>query len=120
MCLLTSMQNFKLVEKVKEIADKKGCTPGQLALAWVHSKGDDIFPIPGEDLTISPLLGAVCMTLPSACSGVAVIWILHRCLQVSQEGHVPPWMNFGEYGVSNWVQLALVPKPGQARILRQT
>lgn len=40
-------QNFKLVEKVKEIADRKGCTPGQLALAWVHSKGDDIFPIPG-------------------------------------------------------------------------
>lgn len=40
-------QNVKLVEKVRELADKKACTPGQLALAWVHSKGDDIFPIPG-------------------------------------------------------------------------
>ena len=39
---------MKLVEKVRELADKKACTPGQLALAWVHSKGDDIFPIPGE------------------------------------------------------------------------
>ena len=39
---------MKLVDKVRELADKKTCTPGQLALAWVHSKGDDIFPIPGE------------------------------------------------------------------------
>ena len=119
------MQNFKLVEKVKEIADKKGCTPGQLALAWVHSKGDDIFPIPGEEMTISPLLGAVCMTLPSACSGVAVTWMLHRCLQVSQEGHVPPWMIFGEYSPKWRLKLGAtgpgaLAKPGQARTLRQT
>ena len=30
-----------------EHAAKKGCTPGQLALAWVHAHGEDIFPIPG-------------------------------------------------------------------------
>ena len=30
-----------------EHAAKKGCTPGQLALAWVHAQGEDIFPIPG-------------------------------------------------------------------------
>ena len=75
------LQNFKLVQKVKEIADKKGCTPGQLALAWVHSKGDDIFPIPGEEMTISPLFGAACTMLPSACSAMAVTWMLHKCLQ---------------------------------------
>lgn len=40
-------KNMELVEKVKEIADKLGVTPGQLALAWVHSQGDDVFPIPG-------------------------------------------------------------------------
>lgn len=39
--------NFALVEKVKAMADRKGVTPGQLALAWVHSQGDDVFPIPG-------------------------------------------------------------------------
>ena len=83
MSLLTSLQNYKLVEKVKEIADKKGCTSGQLALAWVHSKGDDIFPIPGEDMTISTLFGAAYMTLPSACLGMAVTQMLHRCLQHS-------------------------------------
>ena len=39
--------NLKLVAKVKEIAAAKGCTPGQLALAWVLAQGDDIVPIPG-------------------------------------------------------------------------
>ena len=29
------------------MSEKKGCTPGQLALAWVHHQGDDVFPIPG-------------------------------------------------------------------------
>ncbi|KAF8060386.1 hypothetical protein N665_1218s0005 [Sinapis alba] len=29
------------------MSEKKGCTPGQLALAWVHHQGDDVCPIPG-------------------------------------------------------------------------
>jgi aryl-alcohol dehydrogenase-like predicted oxidoreductase len=40
-------RNLDLVERVRAIADEKGCTPGQLALAWVLSRGDDIAPIPG-------------------------------------------------------------------------
>src|SRR3954452_10221414 len=39
--------NLSLVEQVKELAEDKGCTPGQLALAWVLAQGDDIVPIPG-------------------------------------------------------------------------
>src|SRR3954470_106349 len=39
--------NLRLVTKVEEIATEKGCTPGQLALAWVLARGDDIVPIPG-------------------------------------------------------------------------
>lgn len=42
-----TVQNEKLVDKIKVLAKKKGCTPGQLALAWVHHQGDDVFPIPG-------------------------------------------------------------------------
>jgi len=41
------VQNEKLVENIKLLADKKGCKPGQLALAWVQQQGDDVFPIPG-------------------------------------------------------------------------
>lgn len=40
-------KNLQLVERVKEIASEKGVTPGQLALAWLLSQGDDIVPIPG-------------------------------------------------------------------------
>ncbi len=40
-------KNLALVEKVKAIAKEKGCTPAQLALAWVMAQGDHIFPIPG-------------------------------------------------------------------------
>jgi aryl-alcohol dehydrogenase-like predicted oxidoreductase len=39
--------NLALVAKVREIAAAKGCTPGQLALAWVLAQGDDVAPIPG-------------------------------------------------------------------------
>jgi aryl-alcohol dehydrogenase-like predicted oxidoreductase len=40
-------RNLDLVARVKEIADEKGCSPSQLALAWVLAQGDDIVPIPG-------------------------------------------------------------------------
>ncbi|KAG2432161.1 hypothetical protein HXX76_009083 [Chlamydomonas incerta] len=40
-------KNLVLVDRVAAIAGRKGCTPGQLALAWVLSRGADVFPIPG-------------------------------------------------------------------------
>ena len=40
-------QNLRLVERVKEIAESKGCTPAQLALAWVLAQSEEIVPIPG-------------------------------------------------------------------------
>ncbi len=40
-------QNMKLANKVAEIAQEKGVTPAQLALAWVLAQGDDLVPIPG-------------------------------------------------------------------------
>ena len=39
--------NLKLAEAVKELAKRKGCTPAQLALAWVLAQGKDMVPIPG-------------------------------------------------------------------------
>ncbi|KAG9405626.1 hypothetical protein AC1031_003533 [Aphanomyces cochlioides] len=35
------------VARFFDIAKAKGCTPAQLALAWVHAQGHDVFPIPG-------------------------------------------------------------------------
>jgi aryl-alcohol dehydrogenase-like predicted oxidoreductase len=39
--------NLALVAEIGKIAEAKGCTPGQLALAWVLAQGDDVAPIPG-------------------------------------------------------------------------
>ncbi|CAN4120879.1 unnamed protein product [Withania somnifera] len=39
--------NKKLYERICQMAAKKGCTPSQLALAWVHHQGSDVSPIPG-------------------------------------------------------------------------
>ncbi len=44
-------QNLKLVDAVKQMADGKGITPGQLALAWVLAQGPDFVPIPGTKRT---------------------------------------------------------------------
>ena len=40
-------KNLELADKVREVADEKGVTPGQLALAWLLAQGEDIVPIPG-------------------------------------------------------------------------
>ncbi|MGS0686159.1 aldo/keto reductase [Nakamurella sp. GG22] len=39
--------NLALVQRVRQIADRKGVTPGQLALTWVLAQGQDVVPIPG-------------------------------------------------------------------------
>jgi len=40
-------KNLGLVERIEQIAKEKGCTPSQLALAWVLAQAKDIVPIPG-------------------------------------------------------------------------
>jgi aryl-alcohol dehydrogenase-like predicted oxidoreductase len=40
-------KNLDLLQPLLEMAKKKGCTPGQLALAWLLARGHDIVPIPG-------------------------------------------------------------------------
>ncbi len=39
--------NLKLADRIREVAAKKGCTPAQLALAWLLAQGADVLPIPG-------------------------------------------------------------------------
>jgi aryl-alcohol dehydrogenase-like predicted oxidoreductase len=39
--------NVELVRRIEAIAERKGCTPGQLALAWLLAQGPDVIPIPG-------------------------------------------------------------------------
>ena len=43
----TFERNLALVDRVRELAERKGCTPGQVAIAWVLAQGRDVVPIPG-------------------------------------------------------------------------
>jgi aryl-alcohol dehydrogenase-like predicted oxidoreductase len=58
-------KNLELVERVVGLAQKKGCTPAQLALAWVLAQGDDIVPIPGtrHPARLEENVGALAVTL---------------------------------------------------------
>jgi len=40
-------KNLKIVDDIEKIAKEKGCTVGQLTLAWVSAQGKDFIPIPG-------------------------------------------------------------------------
>lgn len=40
-------KNLQLVDKIRELAEKKDCKPSQLAIAWLLSRGQDVVPIPG-------------------------------------------------------------------------
>ena len=57
--------NLRLVVVVQEIAADHGCTPGQVALAWLAAQGDDVVPIPGTKRTayLEDNVGALAVTL---------------------------------------------------------
>ncbi len=60
-------KNLDLVRKIDEIAREKGCTPAQLALAWLLNRGPDIVPIPGtkQRRRLEENVGAVGLRLTS-------------------------------------------------------
>ncbi len=43
----TMEKNKRIVNGIEQVAKEKGCTPAQLALAWVLAQGEDLVPIPG-------------------------------------------------------------------------
>ncbi|ECG1190866.1 aldo/keto reductase [Salmonella bongori] len=58
-------RNLRLVEKIKQMAREKGCTPAQLALAWLLARNKHIVPIPGTRhcARVDDNLGALLLTL---------------------------------------------------------
>jgi aryl-alcohol dehydrogenase-like predicted oxidoreductase len=80
--------NLKLVDTVKQIAGKKGCTPAQLALAWVLAQGQDIVPIPGTKRVkyLDENMGAINVVMTDAdrrevderCRDIAIVGERYR------------------------------------------
>ncbi len=61
-------QNLAVVARVQALARERGCTPAQLALAWLLAQGDDIVPIPGSTRAerVAENAGAVAVRLSPA------------------------------------------------------
>jgi aryl-alcohol dehydrogenase-like predicted oxidoreductase len=61
-------RNLQLVDRVKELADEKQCSPAQLALAWLLAQGNHIVPIPGTKKRerLAENLGAAAVELSAA------------------------------------------------------
>lgn len=61
-------RNLQVVDRVKELADEKQCSPAQLALAWLLAQGEHIVPIPGtkKRQRLAENLGAADVELSSA------------------------------------------------------
>jgi aryl-alcohol dehydrogenase-like predicted oxidoreductase len=60
--------NVALVARIEAIAQRKGCTPGQLALAWLLAQGPDLIPIPGTKRKerLAENLGALALSLSNS------------------------------------------------------
>lgn len=84
--------NRKLADAVKRFANKKQCTPAQLALAWVLAQGEDMVPIPGTKRVkyLVDNMGAFAVTL----SAGELKEINERCaaIQVVGERYTPAMM----------------------------
>ena len=69
-------KNLSLVARIETMARAKGCTPSQLALAWVMAQGNDVVPIPGTKRRkyLEENVGATAVTLtPSDLAGIDAI-----------------------------------------------
>lgn len=86
--------NLRLAATVKDFARQKGCTPAQLALAWVLRQGEDLVPIPGTKRLryLEDNMGAAAVRLePSDLQAIAA-----RCAEVGVVGerYTPEMMSF--------------------------
>nr|UVI66439.1 AKR2 [Plumbago zeylanica] len=99
--------NKRIFERVSEIAESKGCTPAQLALAWVHHQGNDVCPIPGTTkvANFDKNIGALSVSL--AREEMAELEALVADGNVKGDrygGLTPTWQESETPPISSWKQ----------------
>lgn len=97
--------NKHIFERVSEIAARKGCTPAQLALAWVHHQGDDVCPIPGTTKieNLNQNIGALSVKLtPEDMAELESLASDDRVKGDRYGGLSPTWMNSETPPLSSW------------------
>ncbi|KAF8007827.1 hypothetical protein BT93_K1726 [Corymbia citriodora subsp. variegata] len=97
--------NAKLFDRVYEIAQRKGCTPSQLALAWVHHQGDDVCPIPGTTKieNFNQNIGALSVKLtPEETAELESIASADNVQGGTYDSSIPTWENSETPPLSSW------------------
>ncbi|WJX75487.1 hypothetical protein P8452_59016 [Trifolium repens] len=95
-------QNQTIFERVNELATNKGCTPSQLALAWLHHQGNDVCPIPGTTKieNFNENIGALSVKLTP--KEMAEIESLVDIVKGDRSGNAPTWKDSDTPPLSSW------------------
>ncbi|CAJ2669339.1 unnamed protein product [Trifolium pratense] len=95
-------QNQTIFERVNELATKKGCTPSQLALAWLHHQGNDVCPIPGTTKieNFNQNIGALSVKLTP--EEMAEIESLADIVKGDRSANAPTWKDSDTPPLSSW------------------
>ena len=89
-------ENKRRVQKFFDLAAAKGCTPSQLALAWVHAQGEDVFPIPGTKSSTRIVENANAVTVLKTLTAEDVENI-SQCAAALDGGRYPEAMSSSQY-----------------------
>ncbi|KAJ8437099.1 hypothetical protein Cgig2_016453 [Carnegiea gigantea] len=95
--------NKQIFERVTQIAAKKGSTPAQLALAWVHHQGDDVCPIPGTTKiqNLDQKIAALSIELTSE-EKAELESIVASAKGARCADYIPTWKNSETPQLSSW------------------
>eukprot|EP01032_Pedospumella_encystans_P008086 gene8086-9635_t len=90
------VENKRRVQKFFDLAKSKGCTPSQLALAWVHAQGEDVFPIPGTKSSTRIVENANALTVLASLTAEDVKNIT-KCAEALEGGRYADGFNNTQY-----------------------
>ena len=90
------VENKRRVQKFFDLAKAKGCTPSQLALAWVHAQGEDVFPIPGTKSSTRIVENANALTVLASLTAEDVKNIA-ECAEALEGGRYAEGFNTTQY-----------------------
>jgi aryl-alcohol dehydrogenase-like predicted oxidoreductase len=88
--------NKRRVQRFFDLAKAKDCTPSQLALAWVHAQGQDVFPIPGTKSSKRIVENAHALAVLARLSEEDVQHIA-ECAQALEGGRYPEAAQLATY-----------------------
>ncbi|XP_054821138.1 probable aldo-keto reductase 2 [Prosopis cineraria] len=101
-----NMEHNKIIfERVSEMATRKGCTPSQLALAWVHHQGNDVCPIPGTTKieNLNQNIGALSVTFTPEEMAELESFVAADAVKGERSGPgIPTWKEGDTPPLSSW------------------